>query len=425
MSEILATPVPSAASPAARRVQLPPEHLAPSTRSLPFADPVLEASQDDRSRGWLLSAGLMVALLMCLSVWAYYAVIEQVASGPGRAIAAQREQVIQSLEGGILAEMLVREGDHVNAGDPLVRLDPIRAKSSFREGRSKLLALKATAARLLAEANDRSVVDFDDDVRADKALVARELSTFEARRQTMQQVVSSQRRTRDLLQREIAITEPMVNQGLVAEVELLRLKRQSSEIDGQVAERLNRFKSEAYSEFIKVMGEISQVSEVLVAKQDQVERTLVKAPIRGTVKNIRITTRGGVIQPGQDILEIAPTGDNLLVEAKIRPSDIAFMQVGQNATVKISAYDPQIYGSLQGKVQFISPDTLLEERSQQQETYYKVIVRTDTAVLHHNGKELPVLPGMTATVDIKTGTTTVANSLLKPVLRLKDALRER
>lgn len=411
--------------PVKSRSTAPLELMAPPNNAMAFADPVIEASQDDRGRGWMASALLMIALMGSLGIWAYYAVIEQVASGPGRAISAQREQVIQSLEGGILTDLMVREGDLVQAGDALVQLDPIRAQSSYGEGRNKLLALKATAARLQAEANDRPGPDFDADVRADKALVAREQSALVARRQTLQQVVMAQRRTRDLLQREIAITEPMVNQGLVAEVELLRLKRQSSEIEGQIAERVNRFRADANSELVKVMGEISQVSQTLVAKQDQVERTIVRAPIRGTVKNVRITTRGGVIQPGQDILEIVPWGDTLLVEAKIRPSDIAFMQVGQKATVKISAYDPQLYGSLEGKVEFISPDTLKEERAQQEETYYKVVVRTDTAVLHHNGKELPVLPGMTATVDIKTGTTTVANSLVKPVLRLKEAFRER
>ncbi len=408
-----------------KRATIPLELLAPPSKSLPFADPLLEASQDDRSYGWIVTAVLVIALFGSLGVWAYHAVIEQVATGPGRAIAAQREQVIQSLEGGILTDVLVREGDLVNPGDPLVQLDPIRAQSSYGEGRNKLLALKATAARLQAEANDLSSPPFDRDVLADKALVERERSTLQARRQTLQQVVSAQRRTRDLLQREISITEPMVAQGLVAEVELLRLKRQSSEIDGQIAERLNRFRAESSAELVRVMGEISQISEVLVAKQDQVERTIVRAPIRGTVKNIRITTRGGVIQPGQDILEVVPWGDNLLVEAKIRPSDISFMQTGQRATVKISAYDPQIYGSLQGTVEFISPDTLKEEKTQREETYYKVIVRTDTSVLHYNGKDLPVLPGMTTTVDIKTGTTTVANSLLKPLLRLKEAFREK
>jgi adhesin transport system membrane fusion protein len=406
-------------------IQAPLELLAPPSKSLPFADPVLEASQDDRSYAWMGTALLVIALLGSLGVWAHQAVIEQVATGPGRAIAAQREQIIQSLEGGILTDVLVREGDLVNPGDPLVQLDPIRARSSYGEGRNKLLALKATAARLQAEAIDLPAPTFDSDVLAEKALVDRERSTYQARRQTLQQVVSAQRRTRDLLLREISITEPMVARGLVAEVELLRLKRQSSEIEGQIAERINRFRAEASSELVKVMGEISQISEVLVAKQDLVERTIIRAPIRGTVKNIRITTRGGVVQPGQDILEVVPWGDNLLVEAKIRPSDISFMQTGQRATVKISAYDPQIYGSLEGTVEFISPDTLKEEKTQREETYYKVIVRTDTSMLHYKGKELPVLPGMTTTVDIKTGTTTVANSLLKPVLRLKEAFREK
>lgn len=408
-----------------RTSKTPLELLAPPVQSLPFADPVLEAAQDDRSRGWILTAFLMVALLASLGVWAYHAVIEQVATGPGRAIAAQREQVIQSLEGGILSGMLVREGDQVDAGAPLVQLDPIRAQSSYGEGHNKLLALKATAARLFAEANDLATPAFDKDVLANPALVARERATFQSRRQALREMVSALQRTRGLLQREIAITEPMVDQGLVAEVELLRLKRQHSDVEGQITERIHRTRAEAHSERVKVMAEISQVAEILVAKQDQVERTIIRAPIRGTVKNIRITTRGGVIQPGQDILEIVPWGDHLLVEAKIRPADIAFMQVGQKATVKISAYDPQIYGSLEGTVEFISPDTLLEERAPKEETYYKVIVRTDSSVLHHQSKELPVLPGMTATVDVKTGTTTVANSVVKPVLRLREAFRER
>ena len=404
---------------------VPVELLAPRNDTLPFADPLLEASRDDRSRAWLLSAALMVGLLVSLGAWAYHAEIEQVATGPGRAIASQREQVIQSLEGGILADVLVREGDLVTAGTPLVRLDPIRARSSYGEGHQRWLVLKASAARLQAEANGASAPKYDEDVQADTTLIARENATFIARRQTLQQTVSSLQHARDLLAREIAITEPMVKKGLVAEVDLLRLKRQNSEIDGQIAERTNRYRSEASGELAKTMGEIAQLAEVLVARQDQMERTVIRTPIRGKVKNIRITTRGGVVQPGQDIMEIVPWGDNLLVETRIRPSDIAFMQVGQKAHVKISAYEPQIYGSLSGKVEFISPDTLREDRSPQQETYYKVMVRTDAAALHFKGSELPVLPGMTATVDIKTNTTTVANSIIKPVLRLKDAFRER
>jgi len=220
------------------------------------------------------------------------------------------------------------------------------------------------------------------------------------------------------------ITEPMVAKGLAPEVEAIKLQRQLSEVDLQIAERVNRFRADASTELVKVEAELAQVTEQLMARKDQMERTLIRAPMRGTVKNIRINTNGGVIQPGQDILELVPLDDRLLVEVKIRPSEVAFLRQGLPALVKLSAYDSQIYGSLKGTVQFISPDTLKEDRRPEEENYYRVVVATEQAHLEHQGKHLPVIPGMTAVVDIITGHRTVANYMLKPVLRLKEAFRE-
>lgn len=393
------------------------------TRS--YAEPLVAAAYDDRPYGWLVSAVIVVALLVTLGVWAHGAKLQEVASGSARVISSQREQVIQSLEGGILREMLVREGSVVNAGEVLLRIDPIRAQSSFQEGMSRVLALKATAARLRAEATGASSVSFDKDVLQEPELVASERATFAARSQALNEGVAGMRRSRELVGRELNLTEPMVRRGLAAEVELLRLQRQASELDLQIAERRNKMRADARTELVRVEAELAQQQEVVAARRDQMDRTAVRAPVRGTVKNVRITTVGGVIQPAQDIMEIVPLDDTLLIEAKIRPSEVAFLRPGMDANVKISAYDSQIYGSLRGKVEFISPDTLREERKPEEDTYYKVLVRTVTAHLEKDGKQLEVIPGMTATVDILTGERTVANYLLKPVLRLKEAFRER
>ena len=397
--------------------------LGPNERV--YADPVAAASRDTRSWSWLGSAALLFALLMALGAWAYEANIEEVATGQARVVASQREQVIQSLEGGLLAEMMVREGSVVNKDDPLLRIDPTRAQASFDEGRSKQLALMAQAARLRAESRGAREIRLPADVQAAPELAASEKATFSARQFALSAASSGQKATRQHLQRELDLTEPLVRKGLASEVELHRLRRQLSEIDMQTSERINRFRAEASTDLSRTEAELKQQTDLLAAKRDQMQRTLVRAPLRGIVKNIRANTAGGVIQPGQDILEIVPLDDTLLVEAKIRPSQVAFLKPGLAANVKLSAYDAQIYGSLKGKVEFISPDTLKDERRTEEETYYRVMVRTEQGFLKHRGAELPVIPGMTATVDILTGQRTVADYLLKPVLRLDEAFRER
>jgi adhesin transport system membrane fusion protein len=368
---------------------------------------------------WLMAAVLAAGLL-----WAGFSRVEEITKGVAHIVPSSREQVIQSLEGGLVQEILVREGDVVAQGQPLLRIDPTKADASFREGRSKKIALRAMAARLAAESRGTPLV-FPREVADDRAIVDNETQTFRARRRAVEESTATLERSKALLAREIAMTEPMVERGLVAEVELLRMRRQFNDLDLQIAERHNKYRADAATELTRVESELAQLADILTARKDQVDRTLVRAPLRGTVKNVRITTIGGVIQPGQDIMEIVPLEEQLLVEARIAPRDVAFIRPGLPAKVKLTAYDYTVYGALDGRVDVISADTLRDERKGDEENYYRVLVRTDRSALGAGGRSLPIIPGMTATVEIRTGQKSVLDYLLKPVLRSREALRER
>ena len=395
-----------------------------SGRDFDFMRDMQQAMVNDRQGGALLLLLLMLGLLVSAAVWASVSRLEEITRGDARIIPSSREQVIQSLEGGILQEMMVREGDIVTPGQSLLRIDETKAKSSYQEGYSKLIALKAAAARLRAESR-ATKLEFPKDVLLDPDIVRNETDTYNARKQALDQAVATASSSRALIAREISITGPMVEKGLVAEIELLRLKRQFNDLQAQTQERISKYRVDAANELSKIESELAQTQEILTAREDQVQRTVVAAPVRGTVKNIRMNTRGGVIPPGGDIMEIVPLEDKLLVEAKIRPHDVAFLRPGLPATVKITAYDYSIYGALDGHVELISPDTLREERKSEEESYYRVLVRTTNSVLRSGGTELPIIPGMTASVEIRTGEKTVMDYILKPVLKVREALRER
>ena len=371
---------------------------------------------------------LIVAVLTGGLVWAHYARVEEITQGEARVISKSREQIIQSLEGGILSQMDVREGDVVEKGQVLLKIDPTRAQASYRETLSKVIGLKASISRLRAEAYQQPL-QFDDMVKADKVVMEQEIQAYNARKSALNQRVNGLQRSYDLSARELRLAEPLSARGLMSEVELLRMRRQANEIKTQIIERTNRYQAEASAELAKFELELSQTSESLVGRADVVERTTLTAPVRGTVKNVRVNTRGGVIQPGEHILEIIPLEDQLLVEGKIRPADVAFLHPGLAAMVKISAYDYSIYGGLKGKVQYISPDTLKDDQKaaagRADDTYYRVLILTDSSSLEAGGKSLPIIPGMVATVEIRTGEKTILDYLLKPVLRAREAFRER
>jgi adhesin transport system membrane fusion protein len=365
---------------------------------------------------------LLVFFLLAALLWADNASLDEVTRGQGAVVPSSREQVIQSLEGGILAELAVREGDVVEKGQVLLRIDDTRSGASLREGEVKSQSLRAEIARLQAEAAG-TAPRFPADI--EPAIIERERKNFVSRQTAVEESAASLKRNLELAEKELAMTQPMVARGAVSEVEVLRLQRQIIELKGQIQDRRNSFKAEARGKQAEKEAELGGVTELLTARKDEVQRSLVRSPMRGTVKNIKVTTVGGVIGPGQDIMEIVPVEDRLLIEAKIRPADVAFLHVGQPATVKLTAYDYTIYGSLHGHLEHISADTLPDENPPH-ERFYRVYVRTDTAVLNGKKGPLPVIPGMVATVEVLTGHKTVLEYLLKPVLKTRDnALHER
>lgn len=371
---------------------------------------------------------LIAVILVVGLVWAKFARVEEITQGEAKIISKSREQVIQSLEGGILAQMDVREGGIVEKGQILLKIDPTRAKASYREALSKQVGLEGAIARLRAEAYQQPL-QFPAIVLKDPAVVQQETLAYNARRRALTDSLAALQGSYALIAKEIGLAEPLAARGLVSEVEILRMRRQANELQSQMVERRNKYQADANSELSKLEQDLSQTTENLVGRADVVERTTVVAPVRGTIKNIKVNTIGGVIQPGEHIMEIVPLEDQLLVEGKIKPADVAFLRPGLPATVKISAYDYGIYGGLKGTVELISPDTLTDDSKtaagRPDSSYYRVQVLTDSSALHAGGKTLPIIPGMTATVEIRTGEKTILDFLLKPVFRAREAFRER
>lgn len=382
-------------------------------------------AQSAAGANWILY--VLGALLVAALVWAAFARVEEVTVGTARIVSASREQLIQSLEGGILEDLEVKEGDEVQKGQVLLRIDATRADAVYGEALSKVIGLKATLARLRAEAFSAPLA-FPPEVQAYPAIVRDETQAYQTRKRALDEAISGLREGLALTEKEIAMAQPLAAKGLYPEVDLLRTKRQANDIRLQMTERLNRYHADANTEMVRMEMELAQASENIKAREDMRKRTVLRAPMRGIVKNIRVTTIGGVIAQGASIMEIVPLDDQLLVEAKIRPSDVAFLRPGLPAMVKISAYDYAVYGGMEGEVELISPDTLHEEKraaNAPDESYYRVLVRTRTAALNAGGKLLPVIPGMTALVEIRTGEKTILDYLLKPVMKSREAFRER
>lgn len=387
------------------------------------------ALQEEKHQGLFWSVILLFVFLVVFVIWAYNSNIEEVTRGQGSIIPSSREQVIQSLDPGILTQMLVEEGEIVKKGQILLKLDDTRSSAVLRESEAKVDNLEAVRARLRAEAHGVALT-FPDHV--DPELKDRETVVYRAHKKELEDAVGNLKRSKSLLDKEIGITAPMVQKGVMSEVELLRMRRQSSELGLQISERTNKYASNANNELVRIESELAQAKENMAMRADPVERSLIRAPMRGIVKNIRINTIGGVISAGQDILEIVPLDDNLLVEAYIRPQDVAFIHPGQGAVVKLTAYDYSIYGGLKGTVTLISPDTLRDQKRpgdlklNPNEAYYRVIIKiTQNDLTDKNGKSLDIIPGMIASVDIKTGEKTVFQYLIKPITRLKQAMQER
>jgi len=367
----------------------------------------------------------LAVVLLVFVLWASLTTLDEVTTGMGKVIPTSREQVIQAVDAGVVAEVLVREGQLVQVDEPLVRIDDVRLGASMHENQAKINGLQAAAVRLKAEAHGTPLVFPPELVKRNPELVRTETETWRARRQSLDTSLIALQQTLKVMRDEMKLTEPLAAKGLVSDIDVLRIQRNISETRGRIDELQAKYRADAAAELSRIESELGSQSATLVGRTDAFKRTILRAPKRGVVKNIRVTTQGGVVQSGQDILEIVPVDDTLMVEARIRPIDIAFLRPGLPATVKITAYDSGTYGWLEGELVHISPDTLRDE-VRREETYYKVMVRTRTSHLQvRNGKSLPIIAGMQAYVDIKTGEKSVLSYLFKPVLRAREALRER
>ncbi|HDR2832951.1 HlyD family type I secretion periplasmic adaptor subunit [Enterobacter mori] len=371
-----------------------------------------------------LVAWSLFALLVVFITWASLFKLDEVTTGSGKVIPSSHEQVIQSLEGGIIHSLMVREGDIVERGQQLAQLDRTKTESSVLESESRLNAALATAARLKAEVNDTELA-FPEELDDDVELVKQETALYQSRRESLEKGLAGLRQGAELVQRELSLTRPLVTQGAASKVEVLRLERQKNELENKITEMKNQYYVRAREELAKANAEIEAQRSVMKGREDSLTRLTFNAPVRGIVKDIDVTTVGGVIPPNGKLMSLVPLDDQMVVEAKISPRDVAFIHPGQKALVKITAYDYSIYGGLEGEVTMISPDTLQDE-VKRDVYYYRVYIRTDSNHLtNKQGQEFPVFPGMIATVDIKTGSKTILDYLLKPLNKAKEALRER
>ncbi|WP_275546141.1 HlyD family type I secretion periplasmic adaptor subunit [Pseudomonas sp. Marseille-Q0931] len=409
---------------------------------------------------WAVSACLLTAM-----AWAHFAVLEEVTTGEGKAIPSSKIQVIQNLEGGIVSEIFVREGQVVDKGDTLLRLDDTRFLSNRGETEADRLALMARLERLGAEAEGREPSLPEEVLQGAPQLAEDELALYRSRQQRLQseqRTLGEQLRQKEqelaefrskaqqyrsslgLLQQELNMSQPLVASGAISQVEVLRLRRSlvevrgsleatnlaipraeaaMSEIKSKMDESELSFRSDAFKELNEVRTELQKITATRVAIEDKVTRTTVTSPVRGVIKQLKVNTIGGVVQPGSDMVEIVPLDDSLLIEAKVRPQDVAFLHPGQKAMVKFTAYDYTIYGGLKANLELISADTITDEEGN---SFYLIQVRTDKSHLGSEENPLLIIPGMVATVDIITGEKSVLSYLLKPVLKARsEAMRER
>ena len=424
------------------------------------ADLAMLRQEPLRARMLLRSTGIMCVVFI---VWAAIAQLDEVTRGEGRVIPSRQIQILQSIDGGLVSEILVREGEVVQANQLLIKIDETRFVSSVKENQSQSLGLIAKAARLKALSDGKPFIPPADVVKAAPEIVLQERQLYEAKRdeaaaavsiarqqlaQRQQELNESQARKAqasqgyDLTSRELTVTKPLINSGAVSEVELLRLERDVSRYRGErdmasaqitrIQAAINEaqrkieevelaFRNDAGKELSETMSKLGSLTEGSVALTDRVKQSSIRSPVKGTVKRLLVNTVGGVVQPGKDMIEIVPLEDALLLEARILPRDIAFLRPGQPAIVKFSAYDFSIYGGLDGTLEHIGADSVMDDKGN---AFYTVRVRTNQPGFgDHN---LPIIPGMVAEVDILTGKKSVLAYLLKPVLRAKNvAMTER
>ncbi|WP_437180370.1 HlyD family type I secretion periplasmic adaptor subunit [Pseudomonas khorasanensis] len=363
-------------------------------------------------------------MLACFIAWAAWFEIVEVSTGTGKVVPSSREQVIQSMEGGIIEQLNVTEGALVERGQILAQLDPVKNQSNVGESAAKYRAALASVNRLQAEVSEKPLA-FDPSLQPFPELIREETELYQTRRKGLSQTLDGIQSSLKLVRSELAITENLAKIGASSRVEVLRLTRQRSELELKATEARSDYMVRAREDLAKANAEAQMLEAVIRGRTDSLSRLTLRSPVRGIVKDIEVNTIGGVIAPNGQVMQIVPLDEQLLIETRISPRDIAFIHPGQAAKVKITAYDYSVYGSLDGEVVTISPDTLQDE-AKPEIFYYRVFIRTYSDELRNKaGKRFAIVPGMIATVDIRTGEKTVLDYLIKPLNRAREALRER
>ena len=404
----------------------------------------------------------IILIAVILLVWATFAKVDEVTRGEGRVIPSKQIQVVQSLDGGIVSEIMVKLGDAVKKGQPLIKIDETRAISSLKENESQFLSLSAKEARLKALANGTSYNPPDEVQKKVPDTYLQEMQLYNASREELDSQINIARdqlaqRERELAEvqfkkevavktyesnsKELAANRPLLNSGAVSEIEILRLEREANKAKGEIDQasaqmgRINAaisearrkigeaqqsFLSKVRTELNETTAKINSLTQSSLALSDKVKQSTLVSPVNGKISKLYYNTVGGVIQPGKEVMEVVPSDDSLVIETKVQTKDIAFIRPEQSAVVKLTAYDYTIYGSLDGVVEDIAADSTIDDKGN---AYYVVKVRT---IRNSLGEHLPIIPGMVAQVDILTGKKTVLSYLLKPVLKAKSyALTER
>lgn len=379
-----------------------------------------------RSHGALF--GLLSLAMVGFIVWAMNFKIDEVTRTGGEVIASKRVQVIQAVDGGALSKLMVKEGDHVKVGQELARLEQTRVGAVVAEVEARLFALQAKAIRLRAEVTGAPVLVFSGKIPVShQEMVDVERALFVQRRIGLGEEIRTLKVGVDLAHKELDLVEQLLKSGDVSGSEVLRVQRSQNEAEARLANRKNKFLEDARIDLSKAEDEIAQNAQILTRRKQEQEDSVFEAKVAGIVKNIRVTTVGGVLRAGEEIMQIIPVDDHLIIEAKIRPTDIAHIRPGLAANIRFDPFDYTIFGSVPAKVIYVSADTLKEEKSRGEEIYYRVHLAAESyPAITNTGKKLEILPGMTAQVDIRTGERTLMDYLLKPIRKtLTESFGER
>jgi len=374
---------------------------------------------------WIIIGSLFLVIIPFL-IWASYAHIDQISHAQGQVIASAKTQEIQSANDGVIEKIYVHEGQHIKKGERLVLLERSQAQASYDDTSAKVAALQATLTRLRAEVFNKPLV-FSEQVQKYPEFVENQIALFHRRQQALNDNLAALNKSLKLAQDELDLNLPLLANGDIGATEIIRLKRQIADLEGQVSNRRNQYFQDSQAAMTKAEEELSTKEQELADKTVTLERTIITSPMDAIVNNILLTTQGARVSPGDVVMELLPLKGGLIIEAKMEPADISFVNIGQDAAVKLSAYDYTIHGIFHGKVQYISPDTLTEKTPQGEKYYYRVLIALkQTDLISKTGKQIEISPGMSTQIDIITGNRTVLSYLTKPITKtLSESFHER